>query len=269
MHLSENTAQCTAATFVTLFFIFWSHVYFFQMSILPVDTRLSTCSSKHCHLHRHLARNQCTNWLPQKRGIFPIREALIGAHVCEHTDGGEKRTGVSENSVDASHNARSWRTHPVHLRHTATARGGHLGPSGNCKIARQTDDGGVGDSRRWGGGFVATLRRACAAAGTGGCVGHGLRPSEGVGGQGGGRKIGRPLLDNSAKLWVTPLPLGAACNITSSDKHLAEIRISTLAKKVPFPALQIFTVNQQMYVWVCVWSHLQCKLCFGPIEKAC
>ena len=75
-----------------------------------------------------------------------------------------------------------------------------MGPSGNCKISCQPDDGGVGDSRRGGGGLVATLRRACAAAGTGGCVGHGLRPSEGVGGQGGGRKIGRPLLDNSAKL---------------------------------------------------------------------
>ena len=64
-----------------------------------------------------------------------------------------------------------------------------------------------------------------AAGGAVGCVGRlwwaRTETVWGFGGRGWGREIGRPPLDNSAKLWVTPLLLGAACNITSnsSDKH--------------------------------------------------
>ena len=82
-----------------------------------------------------------------------------------------------------------------HLRHTATARGGHLSPSGYCKIACQADDGDDGRGE----GGLKTQEMICAAGG-GLCwaCGHKLSLSEGLE-AGGGGEIGRPLLDNSSE----------------------------------------------------------------------
>ena len=92
----------------------------------------------------------------RKEAFFPIREALIArdsAHVCLHRGAGEK-----ENIVDARDNARLTQPPPRHLRHTGRARGGQLGPSGNCKIACQPDDAACADSWMGGGGGLVDLK---------------------------------------------------------------------------------------------------------------
>ena len=203
------------------------------MCILPFDTLL-TWSSKHWHLRPAptwpaVHATNAPTGSHRKEAFFPIREALIardGAHVCLHRGAGEKETDVSENIVDARHNAR-WRSpHPV----TYVTRREHVEDSW---AHRETARSPVKPmmpllmtAGRRGGGLVAFSKGVFfAAGGAVGCVGRlwwaRTETVWGFGGRGWGREIGRPPLDNSAKLWVTPLLLGAACNITSnsSDKH--------------------------------------------------
>ena len=170
------------------------------MCILPFDTLL-TWSSKHWHLRPAptwpaVHATNAPTGSHRKEAFFPIREALIardGAHVCLHRGAGEKETDVSENIVDARHNAR-WRSpHPV----TYVTRREHVE---NSWAHRETARSPVKPmmpllmtAGRRGGGLVAfsrggSVQQVELLAVLGGYDGHGLRPSEGSEAGGGGAR---------------------------------------------------------------------------------
>ena len=160
MHISENIGSCAVAISVALFSSSFGYLYIFA------TCRCAFCRLTHCWREAQnigtcspaatwpaVHATNAPTGSHRKEAFFPIREALIArdsAHVCLHRGAGEK-----ENIVDARDNARLTQPPPRHLRHTGRARGGQLGPSGNCKIACQPDDAACADSWRGGGGLVA------------------------------------------------------------------------------------------------------------------